>query len=182
MDTSRNTGGWARRTAACVLASVVLGAAAAPSAVAAGKSGAASLDGVWKITNVTTTGANPSTVANPQPGLFIFAHGHYSFVAVMGDKPRSAAPSAKDPARPTDAEKLAKYEEWSSIVAQSGTYEVKGATLIRQPLVAKNVVAMGPEGRAEQEFKLSGDSLVLTSKSAAGQPVREQRMTLARVR
>jgi hypothetical protein len=31
------------------------------------------IEGVWKVTEIVVNGANASTVANPQPGLFIFA-------------------------------------------------------------------------------------------------------------
>jgi hypothetical protein len=67
------------------------------------------------------------------------------------------------------------------VTAQAGTYEVKGATLIRLPTVAKNVVAIGPGGQAESEIKLTGETLVMISKSPAGQPARELRLTLTRV-
>jgi hypothetical protein len=170
--TTMQTARCAAAFAATLLLTAASGAQAAPPGI----------DGVWKVTNVVITGANPLTVADPQPSLYIFARGHYSSVGVQAEKPRDAAAPAKDPAKPTDAEKLAKYQEWAPVMAQAGTFEVKGGKLIRTPIVAKNVVAMGPEGRSEAEFKLSGDKLVLTSKSPAGQPAREQRLTLTRVR
>lgn len=36
-------------------------------------------------------------------------------------------------------------------------------------------------GRAEAEIKLTGDTLVMISKAPAGQPAREQRLTLTRL-
>ena len=156
----------------------IVSLAAPQAALAAGK--APSIEGVWKITNVTATGANPMTNASPQTSLYIFSHGHYSIVADNGPAPRTAA-SVKDPANPTDAEKVAKYQEWAPVTAQAGTYELKGATLIRLPTVAKNVVAIGPGGQAESEIKLTGETLVMISKSPAGQPARELRLTLTRV-
>ncbi len=166
--------------AAAAVATLSLGVA--PAALAAPAHKAAAIDGVWKVTNVVITGANPLTVENPQANLYIFARGHYSAVAVNGDKPRTAAAQGQDPAKFTDAEKLAKYQEWAPIMAQAGTFEVTGGKLIRTPIVAKNVVAMGPEGRSEADIKISGNTLVLTAKSPAGQPAREQRVTLTRVR
>jgi hypothetical protein len=67
------------------------------------------------------------------------------------------------------------------VAAQAGTYELKGATLIRHPIVAKNVAAIGPTGQSESEIKITGDTLVMISKAPAGQPAREQRLTLVRV-
>jgi hypothetical protein len=141
---------------------------------------APSIEGVWKITDVTATGANPMANPTPQAGFYFFSHGHYSVVADNGRAPRTAAP-VKDPANPTDAEKVAKYQEWAPVVAQVGTYELKGATLIRLPTVAKNVSAIGPAGQAEAEIKLTGDTLVIISKAPAGQPARELRLTMTRV-
>jgi hypothetical protein len=142
---------------------------------------ASAIEGVWKVSRVDVTGANPLTVADPRPGLYIFARGHYSNVNETGSGPRTAAPPANDPANPTDAEKLARYQEWAPFAAQAGTYEVKGSTLVRHPMVAKNLVALTPPDQAA-EFKLSGDTLVITTRSQPGQPAREQRLTLTRVR
>ena len=170
----------ARRTAVCALAAVALSVVAPQASLAKGK--ATSLEGVWKITNVTTTGANAATIASPQPSLIIFSRGHYSYVAVGGPEPRASAAPAKNPDKLTDAEKIAKYDEWDKFTGQAGTYEVKKSTLVRQPIAAKNVSVMTTDGPIEQEYKLAGNSLVLISKSAAGQPAREQRTTLTRVR
>src|SRR5689334_15620364 len=136
--------------------------AAATGAMAAGAKGKApSIEGVWTVTNVVITGANPLTVTHPQENLQIFARGHYANVAVTGDKPRTASPAFKDPAKPTDAEKLARYEEWAPVQAAAGTYEVKGGKLIRTPVVAKSAIAVS-SGPTEAELKLTGDTLVLT--------------------
>jgi hypothetical protein len=157
---------------------LAIAVASSQAALAAGK--APSIEGVWKITDVTATGANPMANPSPQANLYIFSHGHYSVVADSGRAPRTSA-SVKDPANPTDAEKLAKYQEWAPLTAQAGTYELKGKTLTRLPTVAKNVSVIGPEGKAESEIKLTGNTLVMISKAPAGQPAREQRLTLTRV-
>lgn len=144
---------------------------------------AASLEGVWRIAETTTTGANAATNSTPQPSLIIFARGHYSYLSVNGTKARPQAPPAKDAAKLTDAEKVARYEEWNNFTANAGTYEVKGTTLTRHPMVAKSVSVMTATDRAiAQEFKLEGDTLWLISKSAAGQPASETRTKLVRVK
>ena len=179
MNSHRNSVVLTGRAMAVGLAMAVVSSAAPHAALAAGK--APSIEGVWKITDMTATGANPMTNPSPQASLYIFSHGHYVYVADTSAAPRTAA-SVKDPANPTDAEKVAKFQEWGPVIAQGGTYEVKGATLTRQATVAKNLAAIGPAGKAESEFKLTGDTLVLISKSPAGQPAREQRLTLTRVK
>jgi hypothetical protein len=179
MNSHRYSAGQAGRAMAAGLALAVV-SLAPQAALAAGK--AASIEGVWKITDVAVTGANPMTNTSPEASLYIFSHGHYVYVADTRRTPRTAAAPAKDPAHPTDTEKLSKYQEWSPVVAQGGTYKVKGATLTRTATVAKNVAALGSGGQGDSEFKLTGGTLILISKSPAGQPAREQRLTLTRVK
>ena len=138
-----------------------------------------SLEGAWRVSEVVVTGADASTNKAPQPGLYLFTKKHYSVLSVSGTEPRKPFPAAKDPAKLTDAEKIARFESWDGFTANSGTYEVKGSTLTTTPIVAKNPSVMG---RAQtREFKLAGSTLTLISKSAAGQPASETRTTLTRV-
>ena len=83
---------------------------------------AKSFEGVWKVTRFVTTGANARTDTNPQPSLLIFYRGYYSIVRDNSREPRKQAPDPKDPAKPTDAEKIAKYDEWAPFAASAGTY------------------------------------------------------------
>ena len=104
------------------------------------------VEGVWKVVEVLTPPKNPAekgnTITNPQPGLVIFTKGYYSLLAVRGREPRAAFAPAKDPENLTDAEKIARYEQWSPFTANAGTYEVKGSMLQLHPIVAKNVEVM----------------------------------------
>jgi hypothetical protein len=159
---------------------VVVLVAAATSVFTQGSPTTSSLEGVWKITESVTTGANAEHIANPQPGLLIFSRGYYSWVSVDSAAPRAAFQDAKDPNKLTDAEKIARYAQWSEFTGHSGTYAVNGTTLTRRPIAAKNVSVMtGPPQVAE--IKVEGNTLSLTTKSAAGQPVSETRLKLARV-
>src|SRR6058998_1368989 len=89
------------------------------------------IEGAWKVTEIVVTGTDASNVANPQPGLIIFARKHYSIMWVPGNQPRSLF-KGEDP---TNEEKIAAYD---SFVANSGTYEVAGATLTLHPMVARS--------------------------------------------
>ena len=80
------------------------------------------LEGVWRVTEIVVTGAETGTIASPQPSQVIFTKTHYSMMYVPGNKPRSLSKAENA----TDAEKLAAYD---SFVANTGTYEVAGATL-----------------------------------------------------
>ncbi len=115
---------------------------------------AASLRGAWRVSAI---GAAGSTDAEPftQPSLYLFTDRHFSFSAITSDGPR---PAFADPANPTADEMRA---IWLPFMAQSGTFEVSGATLTVRPTVARNPGAMA--GRATTyTLKLEGSSLTLT--------------------
>lgn len=84
----------------------------------------APIDGVWKIAEVVTTGANPATNTSPQPSVIIFARGHYSWLSVGGTSPRKQSAAAATPGKLTDADKVARYEEWNPFTANTGTFEI----------------------------------------------------------
>ncbi len=141
----------------------------------------APIDGVWKIAEVVTTGANPATNTSPQPSVIIFARGHYSWLSVGGTSPRKQSAAAATPGKLTDADKVARYEEWNPFTANTGTFEIKGSTLTRRTLVAKNVGVMSSTTPNAQEFTLEGDTLWLTG-PAPGDPKSQTRFKLTRVR
>jgi hypothetical protein len=143
---------------------------------------APSLEGVWKIAEVVTTGANASSNSNPQPSLIIFTRGYYSLLSVNSDQPRPKFEPAKDPNNLTDAEKIARYEQWNPFTANAGTYEIKGSTLTRRPIVAKNQTVMTTNPAFSAEFKLEGNTLWVISKSQPSEPTSETRTKLTQVR
>jgi hypothetical protein len=164
-----------RATALALTTAVCLGGSPAAAQTAA------SIEGVWKVTNVVVTGANPLTIESPLASVYTFTRGYYSNVQETGRTARTAAPAAKDPANVTDAEKLARYAEWAPFGAQAGTYEVKGKTLIRHPIVTKSLSGLTPADQPAQ-IALNGKTLTITTSAPAGQPAREQRLTLTRLR
>ena len=160
---------------AVIVALLVIGASALARAQAP-----PSIQGVWRVTEVVVTGANAATNRSPQPGLYVFTKQHYTIMTVNGTVARSDFGTPKDPARLTEAEKMARYEAWNAFTANSGTYQIAGSTLTTRAVVAKNPgVMVGPA--ATREFKIEGKTLTLIQKSAAGQPVSENRTTLTRV-
>jgi hypothetical protein len=142
--------------------------------------GSPSLEGVWRVTGFVTTGANAETSNSPQPGLFLFTKRHYSIITVNGTTERKNFGAAGDPAKLTDAEKLARYEAWRPFSANSGTYRVEGNTLTTRAEVAKNPAVMAG-GPIERQFKIEGKTLTLIRKSAANQPASETTTTLTRL-
>ena len=151
-----------------------LGAVGSPAAQDQKK---ATVEGVWKVAEVVVPGATPAdkgtTITSPQPGLLIFTKGYYSSTAVTGREARPAVEPPKDPQNLTDAEKLARFEQWRAFAANAGTYEVKGSTIIRRPVVAKNPNVMDGTTPITSEFKLDGPNtlwLTPTGDSAATGP------------
>jgi hypothetical protein len=128
-----------------VVSILLIGLVAAQNSVAQSQA-KTQVEGVWKIAEVLMPSKNPAekgtTITNPQPGLIIFTKGYYSLLVVRGREPRAAFAPAKDPEHLTDAEKIARYEQWSPFTANTGTYEVKGSMLQLHPIVAKNVEVM----------------------------------------
>lgn len=121
------------------------------------------VEGVWKIAEVIFPDTSPfgkpgapRTNSNPQPSLIIFTRGYYSRLNVEGRGPRPPVARPQDPQKPTDAEKIALYEQWRPFTASAGTYEISGSTLILHSLVAKNVAVMSRSAPSNWEIKLEG--------------------------
>lgn len=134
------------------------------------------VEGVWKVAEVVLPGGNPAAKDTPttnssaQPGLLIFTKGYYSAMGTEGQK-RAAVEPAKDPKNLTDAEKIARYEQWKRFIANAGTYEINGSMLSMHATVAKNVITR--ERPNVWEFKLEGSDtlwLIPTGDRAATEP------------
>jgi hypothetical protein len=140
-----------------------------------------SLEGVWRITKVVVpAGPNAGTDTHPQPGLQIFYRGYFSIVRDVSGAPRSPSPPPGDPNNLTDAEKIARYEEWAPFGASAGTYELEGDTLITHNIVAKQVRGANLTEAATIRFE-GRDTFVATAKSEPGVPPGRQ-TTYKRVR
>ena len=82
----------------------------------------------------------------------------------MPAKKKSKGKPAKQPAKLSDAEKIARYEEWASLIANAGNYKIEGGAVILRPSIAKSVAFMEGPGQT-YNFKLDGDVLWLTLKT-----------------
>ena len=123
-----------------------------------------SIQGVWRVVEVTITNPNPNpaglgkgvhTVV--QPGLLIITGKHYSQLADTAGKPRPTVPF-KVPQKPTFEEMLT---QWGPFQANAGTYELSGTTLTTRPIVAKNPALQG-KGFGRYTIKLDGQNLWTT--------------------
>ena len=162
---------------AFVVALAVVGIVASASQVAFSQAKPAavpSIEGVWRTTSVVTTGANASSDLNPPANILIFTKRHFSLVVLNNPRERPAPPAPKDPNKLTDAEKIARYEDWRPFNALSGTYEIKGTTVIRHSLVEKGSPAPGRTTYedAARELRFEGnDKMVQITKAADGKSV-----------
>jgi hypothetical protein len=125
-----------------------------------------SIQGVWRVVEVTITNPNPppdtlpkGTHTNVQPGLLIFTGKHYSMVSDTAAQPRPTT-AVKEPGKPT-LEEL--QSRWGPFAANAGTYEVSGETLTRRAVVAKNPGIQGGENFNRATIKLDGNNLWLTT-------------------
>lgn len=118
------------------------------------------LEGVWKVAEVvppvSSAFEKPTPITNPQPGLLMFTKGYYSGMAVTADQPRATFAPAKDPSNLTDAEKIARYEQWNGFIANAGPYEFNGSTLKMHAMVAKSQERMTTASTVTYEIKLEG--------------------------
>jgi len=126
------------------------------SGIAPAQQESTSLRGAWQVTKVQMAGANARTVTNPQPGLYLFTGKYFSLMMVVGDHPRPIHPTLPEAPKATSQEILAVYGPY---VANTGTYEVNGGTLIMHAMVSKNPELMG--GSVTYSFKVQGNTLTL---------------------
>lgn len=149
-----------RRTALTVGIAVLLAASGLE-----GQQDAQGLEGAWRVTEVVTTGPLGRILGSPQPGLLLFTGDYYSYTLVTSDEPRPIPPRA-----------VATVEDmldvWSPFTANAGTFEVSGNSMTRRPVVAKSPDAMVPRAFNEYTFRLSADTLWVTTVGTEGGPAR----------
>ena len=155
-----------------VAATAVAGLMALVSAPLLSQSRAASqptLQGVWRVTEVTTTGPNASTNKSPQPSLYIYTAKYYSLIRVNGTTARPDLP--EDPTKATAAQLLANWGP-SGFAAQAGTYELAGGKLTTRALVARGTRPMAAGAFSTSSYKLDGNTLTITQERGFnGKPV-----------
>lgn len=118
------------------------------------------VQGVWRVAEITTTGANAATIRQPQPGLWIFTVSHFSIVRVNSDKPRPNL-SAAEESNASTAELLAVYG--NAFTAMAGAYELTGDRLTTRAMVATRNGPMSPGSFQTFSIALEGSNLVLTN-------------------
>lgn len=114
-----------------------------------------SLQGAWRIAEVTTTGPRGATNRNPLPSLYLFTATHYSITREEGTTPRAAGAISTDT--------IASLRNMLRFAAQAGTYKVAGDELILDRVVALGLGHMG--NSSTSIIRIVGDTVWITQKS-----------------
>lgn len=131
-----------------------------------------SIQGVWRVVEVTITNPNPApgllpkgTHTNLQPSLLIFTGKHYSSITDTAAKPRPTG-GFKVAGKPT-AEEM--QSQWGPFGANAGTYELSGTALTRRASVAKNPANQNGKIVTRSTIKLDGNNLwIITTEGPTG--------------
>jgi hypothetical protein len=117
------------------------------------------LVGVWKITEARVVpppdqNKKPTDVKDPRPGIIIFTRNHFSWVDNHGEPLPELQEKNPDLAYFAAA--------FNQLTAVSGTYDVKGSSIMAPVLVSKMPTITTEESSLYFDFKFEGDMLVLT--------------------
>jgi hypothetical protein len=127
----------------------------------------ASMQGVWRVAEVTIAGSKPQTIVfgESRPNLTIISARHYSRVEVQSDGPR---PIPADISKATADELRA---VWGPFVAEAGTYEITSADVVTmKPIASKSPAAMAPGAFIVYGYKQQGDTIWLTQQKNQSGP------------
>ena len=137
----------------------------------------ASIEGVWRIEEITMTGANAATRKVVQPNLYIFTKRHYSVIRVLGD---SARKRLADDRKATAQELLEVYVD--AFIANAGTYELDQGLLTTHPTIAKDPGTMAPGVYVRFKVGRDRNTLTLTDESSSWGGVATNPQTIRLVR
>jgi hypothetical protein len=157
-----------------VVLSILLLAAYALAQTAAPAPTVAQLLGTWRLVSIEDTmkdgKVQPSAQFGPHPQGFIMYEpdGHMCATIANGDRP-----AWKDPAKATDAEKIAYYD---TFIAYCGTFKLDGATstVTHFPSVAWTPAYVG--STQPRPFRLEGNRLIITAKHGISDTAIQQRV------
>jgi hypothetical protein len=130
--------------------------------------------GAWVISRASITDPGGTTVNDsPEPGLYIFTGRHFSNMLIPGAE---RAPFSRER---TEDERLEAYDNF---IADAGTYEYTDTTLTVRNIIAKvpNVMPPYASGPVTYHWRLDGEALVLTLRSAWAPADGEITYTLSR--
>lgn len=129
------------------------------------------VEGVWSLTEITTTGDKGTTRQMTQPSMYLFTKKHYSIIYVSSSDPRAdmdlAAATADD----------LRNIFVNSFVANAGTYEIKAGKITMHPMVAKAPSFMKAGTFTTSSVKIDGNMMTLVSESNNNGPTANPQTT-----
>jgi hypothetical protein len=132
----------------------------------AGQSKRESIQGVWRVVEVTMTGPAARKISQIQPNLTILTARHYSRIEVQAERPRPIATDVTT----ASADELRAV--WGPFYGEAGTYGLTNGNMITlRPIVAKNPAAMAAESFSTYSYKLAGNTLWVTLERNQNGPV-----------
>jgi len=111
------------------------------------------LIGVWKLTEVVTTGPDARVIPNVQPMISFVNKKHMGILGFLSDKPMSELPQ-----NPTDAQVVSAL---NSLWASAATYEADEDTVTLHYIVAKDPNTK-PGDTLVAGYRFEADTLVMT--------------------
>ncbi len=163
------------------LVTTIIALAAIAGGMGCATGGDGPIDGAWRVAKIQIAGHHGTmALDDPQPGICLFRDGYYSMIWRPRDEP------AKGYATMWRQSAGEAAEAYSSIILDSGTFELSDTTLTTHPIVSKAPEMTG--GRAIYSCKLDGDTLRIGMLEAyahdgSGDPaLRYAKMTLRLVR
>jgi Lipocalin-like domain len=134
----------------------------------------AQLLGTWKLVSIEDTMTDgkvqPSVQFGSHPyGLIMYEpDGHMCATIANGDRP-----AWKDPAKPTDAEKIAYFD---TFIAYCGSFKLDSetSTVTHYPSVAWTPAYVG--STQPRPFRLEGDRLIITATRGLSNPAIQKRV------
>jgi hypothetical protein len=123
------------------------------------------IEGVWRLDELTVDG---KTQKISQPSMFFFTKKHYSIIYVSSDAPRPISP---DITKATADELRTIFVD--SFVANAGAYDIsKDGKISFWPKVAKSPLYMKDGNYNTSTFKITGNTMTMTTESANNYPVK----------
>jgi hypothetical protein len=129
----------------------------------------AGIQGVWRVTEIISTGPNGWDNSSPQPGYYFFTKKHYSIIYVGADRPRPLLPDISK----ATADELRQVFV-NSFVANAGTYRLLKGKLYISRVVAKDPIHMQPGQDTTSSVKIVGNRMTITVEQLGGVPVKNQ--------
>jgi len=120
------------------------------------------ITGAWEMTNNEWKSSDTIMSRKPYKSIYLFTDKHYSIEIAWEDRQWPELEEGEE-RNPDDI-----MNAYRRLTSNSGTYEIKGDSIIFDVIVAKSPSYMNNSGRLARHLKLKGDKLVLQTRGGEG--------------